>query len=166
MPTSLVRPAGRDDHGAVAALNREVQQLHADAHPRLFKAPAAGGFSLAAFEEVLGRAGGHNLVVVDAGAVAGYVFAYEVARPETWASFGRRSLYLDQICVAASHRRRGHGERLVRAVLDIARSRGVDRVELDTWWFNAGARAFFARLGFSVQVVRLGRTEAAAEPGL
>jgi ribosomal protein S18 acetylase RimI-like enzyme len=162
--TPLVRPATRDDYQAVAALNREVQQLHADAHPHIFKAPAAGDFTTAVFEGMVGQTGGHLLVLEDAGTVTGYVFAYEAGRPETWSSFARRHLYLDQICVAASHRGRGHGQRLMNAVLELARARGLDQITLDTWWFNTSARAFFARLGFREQMVRFARNDAGSEP--
>jgi len=154
---AAVRPAVRADYNAVAALNREVQQLHVDAHPQLFKPDASGGFSAEVFEGMLERPGGHLLVVVEDGKVAGYLYAYDVQRPETWATFARPHMYIDQIAVAAVSQRHGLGSRLMDAVLERARLVGIERVELDTWWFNSRARSFFARHGFGEQIVRFAK---------
>jgi ribosomal-protein-alanine acetyltransferase len=53
------------------------------------------------------------------------------------------------LAVAADWRRRGIGKRLMETALEAARERGATRVFLEVRESNAGARAFYARLGFS-----------------
>ena len=53
------------------------------------------------------------------------------------------------LAVAAQWRRRGIGKRLMEAALHAARERGATRVFLEVRESNAGARTFYAQLGFS-----------------
>src|SRR5689334_8265363 len=53
------------------------------------------------------------------------------------------------LAVAADWRRRGTGKRLMEVALRAAAESGVLRVFLEVRESNAGARAFYARLGFS-----------------
>jgi GNAT superfamily N-acetyltransferase len=52
--------------------------------------------------------------------------------------------------VVPRHRREGVGGALMRAVLEAARSRGVDRVRLEVIEQNDGARLLYEKLGFEV----------------
>jgi ribosomal-protein-alanine acetyltransferase len=53
------------------------------------------------------------------------------------------------LAVAADWRRQGIGKRLMEAALHAAMEHGASRVFLEVRESNAGARAFYARLGFS-----------------
>lgn len=53
------------------------------------------------------------------------------------------------LAVAAEWRRKGTGRRLMETALHAARERGATRVFLEVRESNAGARAFYACLGFS-----------------
>jgi GNAT superfamily N-acetyltransferase len=65
-----------------------------------------------------------------------------------WPAAGlTRSLYLKELYVGASYRRHGVGELLMRAVFETAARHGCSRVEWTTDTGNAGARAFYRRLG-------------------
>jgi RimJ/RimL family protein N-acetyltransferase len=56
--------------------------------------------------------------------------------------------------VAATHRRRGVGERLVKAALDRSRAAGLTRVELEVFASNRAAIALYEKLGFEHEGVR------------
>jgi ribosomal protein S18 acetylase RimI-like enzyme len=96
-------------------------------------------------------------LAVEGGAPVGYVYAEVLTRPETWFRPAHRVVYLHHLCVGRRHRGRGHGTRLVQAVVALAQAHGVALVEPDTWWFNADARAFFARAGFTPLNLRMER---------
>jgi ribosomal protein S18 acetylase RimI-like enzyme len=157
VPPVTIRPAGAADYDAVARLNAEVQQLHADALPHLFKPASATAFPRSVYDGILAHEDASLLLAVAGGAPVGYAYAEVLARAETWFRCAHRVVYLHHLCVAHRQRRRGYGARLVQAVVDLARARGVAAVELDAWWVNADARAFFARVGFAPLNLRMER---------
>lgn len=62
------------------------------------------------------------------------------AAPDCW---------LEDLYVEPAARRRGVGDELVRAAIDVARERGARRVELDVSEGNPAALALYERHGFS-----------------
>lgn len=143
-----VRRAAPGDADAIARLGLEVQALHVEARPDLFK---PGGSESPA--EVLARiaAGDPQMywVATIGDAVAGYVYARLSDEPETRWRWATRVLVLDAMGVAEGYRGRGVGQSLWEAVRREAEARGADRVVLNVWAFNAPARRFYERLGFS-----------------
>ncbi|TZF91259.1 ribosomal protein S18-alanine N-acetyltransferase [Cognatilysobacter lacus] len=73
------------------------------------------------------------------GAIAGY-FLVSLAAGEA---------HVLNICVAPEHQGRGHGKRLLRALLHVARSRGAQRVFLEVRPSNRGAIAMYDKEGFN-----------------
>jgi [ribosomal protein S18]-alanine N-acetyltransferase len=61
---------------------------------------------------------------------------------------------LANIAVAASHRRRGHGRRLLGLVMDAARERGVKSMYLEVRASNEGAAELYRSYGFTRMGVR------------
>ena len=71
-------------------------------------------------------------------------------------SLARDDFYLSHIAVLPGCRGRGAGAQLLRASEDRARGLGARRLVLDVEEHNAGARAFYARMGYGqVSVVRI-----------
>ena len=144
-----IRPATADDAPAISALAAEVQTLHAAAHPAVFKPAGPDTFPAAAIRERMATAGHRFWVAVIAGEVAGYVYLVTQAEPETAWRYAAVVATLDQMGVAARHRYRGVGARLVAAVRDAAVAAGAAEVRLNVWAFNEDARAFYRRCGFA-----------------
>jgi GNAT superfamily N-acetyltransferase len=63
-------------------------------------------------------------------------------------ALGGRVALLEDLVVAPAHRGAGLGARMLRHAVDEARATGCKRVTLLTDRDNAGARRFYARLGF------------------
>ena len=70
-----------------------------------------------------------------------------------WA--GERDAYVGELVVDHAHEGRGIGRALVDAAVAWAGERGVTAVTLETRAANARARAFYARIGFLEEDVRL-----------
>jgi GNAT superfamily N-acetyltransferase len=65
-----------------------------------------------------------------------------------WPAVGlTRSLYLKELYIGASHRRRGVGKHLMAALFETATRHGCSRIEWTTDTGNSGAQAFYAELG-------------------
>jgi len=148
-----VRQATDRDYDAVARLNAEVQELHVDALPRFFKPVGRGTFPRARFEDLLTRERCHVLVAETSEPV-GYLLAELVEAPDTATRYAQRVLRIHELSVAANNRRCGCGRALLKHATSLAKSNGVTRVDLDAWWFNENARAFFKSAGFRELSVR------------
>jgi ribosomal protein S18 acetylase RimI-like enzyme len=150
-----IRRATVSEAGIVAQLNREVQQLHAGALPHLFKPPSGDAFSPDAFARLVADDETHILIGWLGDTPVGYVYAEFARRPENAFRHALDLCYVQQISVDRPYHKRGYGEQLIKAVVELARARGVARIELDVWAFNQNARGFFARQGFAVYNERM-----------
>lgn len=74
--------------------------------------------------------------------IAVYFFSYS-----TWKG---RALYLDDLMVAAGHRRRGIGQALFHAVLHVAQAEQLEKVHWQVLNWNNPAIAFYQKLGASL----------------
>ena len=59
-----------------------------------------------------------------------------------------RSLLVEHISVHPAARGQGVGTALMKEAEMLAKELAVQRIQLDSWDFNADAHAFFERLGF------------------
>lgn len=102
-------------------------------------------------------ASGDGIVLVarrDAEAGDGAVLGVISVRPVTHFT-GERDGYIGELVVAERAGRRGIGRALVGTALDWVSQQGLANLTLHTGAYNAGARAFYASLGFREEEVRL-----------
>ena len=143
----VVRLAEPGDADTIVTLAEEVQAWHVAGRPDLFK---PGGCDIAA--EILERIANpaqFYWVAMRGDTLVGYAYARLFIEPESRWRYGSRQLIVDQMGVAEPYRRRGVGELLWNAVRDAAVGERVERVILNVWSFNAGARQFYERMGFT-----------------
>jgi shikimate dehydrogenase len=158
MSEGEIRAGTLGDFGVVAALNREVQDLHARNRPDLFKDSSAETLTQDVFVRWL--ADSHVFVAVADNQVVGYLQAEIIERAETPYRFEQRIFYIHQIVVASSARHQGHAHRLIRAAKAGAQELGLAFIELETWSFNLRAQAFFGNEGFHPIKARLSSSTA------
>src|SRR5271154_103691 len=104
-----VRRATADDAELIAALNVDVQAIHAAALPLRFKSASAESFDRA---EPLDLLTDHQNLVFIAdveGQPAGYSYAEIIRRPETSLVYAYEMIYIHHISVRPAHRRCGGG---------------------------------------------------------
>ena len=150
-----VRLAVEADAALLSSLNADVQALHAEALPWLFKPPGPETFTPADASALLAKP--DNLVfLAEVGSdPAGYAYAEVVRRAETPLRYAYDEVHLHHISVRPAWRRRGVGEALVDAARQAASQRGIALLTLIVWSFNEGARAFFRRQGFTTYNERM-----------
>lgn len=146
--TIAVRPARFTDLRALVELSGLVQELHVANLPADFRPPrereVARWFNdMLQDEETWVWIAEHERYPV------GFAVAFINERPDHPYCCPSRSLEIDQIGVRAEWQRRGIGRALVGKALEVARERGLDRVELGSWSFNRDAHEAFQHLGFA-----------------
>jgi ribosomal protein S18 acetylase RimI-like enzyme len=152
----LIRKATHDDMAVLAALNRDVQQLHVEAMPDIYKPVNEMEFIVDDFENrVLSNPDGWVFLAEIDGEAVGYVYVFREQRPESPYTYARDYLTIDQISVKPVYQGMGAGRALVEAVSDLARSEQVNHLRLSVMAFNTAAVGFYANLGFEMYSHRM-----------
>jgi len=131
-----VRSAGPPDAASVGRLLDEFN--------REFDEPTPGPARLAARMAELLEEGDTAVLLVGAGPDGLAVLRF---RPAIWSQ--ALECYLAELYVVPPLRGRGLGRALMDAAIELARSRGADRMDLGTGEQDVAARALYESLGFS-----------------
>jgi GNAT superfamily N-acetyltransferase len=146
-----VRPAGDADRDGILDLSPRLAEGVAPWRDQA-EALTAGRRWLEESLDAAKTGDGTVLVVADVAGIAGVISV----RPSTHFT-GERDGYIGELVVADRASRHGIGRALIDAADAWARDHGLRNLTLHTGAFNAGARGFYAALGFTEEEVRLTR---------
>ncbi len=148
-----VRKAESRDIPAVLDLLVQVDMVHHNGRPDLFKGPATK-YNAQQLETIFADAKTPVFVCEDeTGRVLGHAFCIEKQECNDNVLTDIKTLYIDDICVNENARGQGVGKTLYTAVLDYARSIRCYNVTLNVWACNEGAMRFYEKCGLSVQKI-------------
>ena len=152
--TFAIRPAIPKDFPALEKMFAEVDRLHLEALPRLFRAPNGQARSSAYLHGVVedpDQALHVAVNLVPPEELLGFALVqlkwsddFPIIRP-------RRYAVLDVLFIDPNQRRRGLGKALVEAARQWAREKNAQDLELRVYEFNREALAFYKSLGFEVK---------------
>jgi ribosomal protein S18 acetylase RimI-like enzyme len=140
-------PAGAPEESATrvaTAADAEIVGRLLHDFNREFDEPTPGPERLAERIEALLREGQTAVLLAGSGPDGLAVLRF---RPGIWSD--ALECYLAELYVAPSLRRHGLGRALVRAAIELARTRGADHMDLGTGEQDVAARALYESLGFS-----------------
>ena len=143
-----IRRATPTDSFLLSSLCIDVQRLHADHHPRIFKMQQSADFASAFFDEMLTDSEITIYIAEEDAQALGYIFCKLIEREESPFTYPNRFLHIDQISVRPDVQGRGAGTALMDQVEKLAMELGVSKIQLDSWDFNTKAHTFFEALGF------------------
>lgn len=144
----MIRYAKREDLSRVNELRRQVNDLHVEGRPDIFKP----GFNqeLQDFLYKIFESDNMDVIVAERGGViCGFACVQYVDKPEGPYSYCRRFYNVDEFCVDAAFRRQGVATEMFDFIKQEAKAKGFERVELNMWEFNEGALAFYESVGFA-----------------
>jgi len=144
-----VRAATLADIAALVALTDEVQRLHAENEPTVFRYPADTATLTPHFETAIQDEQQHLVMARRDGKPAGYFWAELQCREANAFRYAGRRFFVHHFSVAETCRRQGVGTALMQHAVGIARSLGCNELALDTWAWNSTAQAFFVSQGFA-----------------
>ena len=145
----VVRLATLEDVEIIARQTANVQQLHAEALPDIFKAPSADLFAPTKLAALLQDPNSVVAVAEMDGRIVGHIYGAVVNRAENPFHRADAHMYIHQIGVDNEARRQGAGTALITFIGDRTRALGLSSMHVDHWAFNARASAFFEACGFS-----------------
>jgi shikimate dehydrogenase len=144
---ATIRRATVVDAERIATLTADVQRLHADALPHLFKRPGPL-FLVETLREWLGDPQRIFLLAERGDEAVGCLFVEIQQRPENEFAHARHRLHIEHIAVNPACQQQGYGAQLIAAAKTIAQEQGLPLLTLQVWHFNTNAQDFFARQGF------------------
>ena len=141
-----VRRAEAKDIPAILKLLVQVDMVHHNGRPDLFRGPATK-YSAAELEQILADEKTPVFVCTDEqDRVLGHGFCI-LQHSGGKLMVEHTTLYVDDICVDEAARGQGVGRALFERIRDYAREQGAYNVTLNVWTCNPGAMAFYEKLG-------------------
>lgn len=143
----MIRQANSGDIGGIISLLYQVHKVHADGRPDIFK---TGGIKYTE-KDVEGIIANENTPIFvfanDENTVLGYTFCEIKKTKEDTSLHGRKTLYIDDLCVDQNARGQHIGTKLYEYTVNFANSIGCDSITLNVWEFNESARKFYEKCG-------------------
>ncbi len=141
----LIRRAEPNDIPHLLRLLKQVCNVHANIRPDIFKQDGQK-YTEAELREILADDSRPIWCALEGETFLGYCFCQWEEFPEAEVGFGRKELYIDDLCVDESARGTGVATDLFRYVSDIARAEGANFITLNVWQGNSALR-FYEKMG-------------------
>ncbi|MBO4430471.1 MAG: GNAT family N-acetyltransferase [Bacteroidaceae bacterium] len=145
----MVRSANRKDIGRMIELLHQVNMVHHEIRPDLFK-PNTTKYDEQELEVLLND-DSKPIFVYDDGGVLGYAFCQISEIKDNILLQDIKTLYIDDICVDEHARGKHVGKALYEFVRDYAQSIGCNNITLNVWEGNDAAYSFYKHMGMQVQ---------------
>ncbi|MBR5030746.1 MAG: GNAT family N-acetyltransferase [Muribaculaceae bacterium] len=144
----VIRMAKNEDIPRIHELLTQVNNVHAEGRPDLFKS-GNRKYTDNQLEAIISDTEHSPIFVLtdDNNVVLGYCFCIVEQFINDNNRTDIKTLYIDDLCVDEAYRRQHIAKRLYDHVLDFARNNGFYNVTLNVWECNPGARAFYDKCG-------------------
>lgn len=147
-----IRRAENKDIPQLDKLLFQVNKVHSDARPDLFK-PGAKKYTDEELKAILANDETPVFAAVDENEnILGYAFCV-FESVHSGAMQNKKTLYIDDLCVDEVCRGQHVGTKLYEYVLDFAKREGCYNVTLNVWALNESARKFYEKCGLAVQKI-------------
>lgn len=143
-----IRFAREDELDRVNELRKQVNDLHVEGKPDVFKA----GFNDELYNHIydIWNDPEQEIVVADAdGIICGFAVVHHIYKAENPFMFERDFIDVDEFCVDERFRRQGIATEIITFIKDYTKEKGFKRIELNMWEFNQGALEFYEAVGFN-----------------
>ena len=150
-----VRRAEEKDIPVLLHLLEQVNLVHHMGRPDLFKKTTKYGAE--DLMHLLSDPDRPVFVCEADGTVLGHAFSIMQVFQNDRMSVDRRTLYIDDICVDESARKRGVGKALYQYCESYARESGCYNLTLNVWTCNPSAMRFYEKMGLKPQKIGMER---------
>jgi ribosomal protein S18 acetylase RimI-like enzyme len=95
------------------------------------------------------------VIVYDGNEPIGYSIFMEHNFPTPIFNEGLKSIYIDMMCIIPKYQRQGIGTKLFSYIKNYAKSKNINRIDLDVWTVNSNAINFYKHIGFQEDVLKM-----------
>ena len=143
----MVRFAEEKDLDEINELRKQVNDIHVEGRPDVFK--AGFGTEIRDFVKIIMNGENSDIIVAERnGIICGMACVDYVNKPESPYSKARSFYHVQEIAVDANYRRQGVAKELLEFMIEDAKKRKLGKIELDVWEFNDSAIEFYQAVGF------------------
>lgn len=144
-----IRKAVKQDIPQIENLLYQVQKVHSDKRPDIFK---SGGqkYTTEDLIHILEDSNKPIYVAEKNDIIEGYAFCI-FKQHETTSMTNIKTLYIDDLCVSENVRGQGIGLEIYNYVLEVAKQSKCYNVTLNVWACNEAAKKFYDKCGLTVQ---------------
>ena len=148
-----IRRAANEDIPGILDLLIQVDMVHHNGRPDLFKGPATK-YNADQLADIITDDETPVFVCVDEnGRVLGHAFCIHKQFTNDNVLTDIKTLYIDDICVEESARHMRIGKDLYDHVISYAKDNGFYNVTLNVWTCNPSAMAFYEKMGMVPQKI-------------
>lgn len=145
----IIRKAEKKDIPQIEKLLYQVNNIHAEGRPDLFKKDYKK-YTERELEKILCQEERPVFTAMEGDTLLGYAFCV-LQQPQGDNMQSIRTLYIDDLCVDEKKRGWHVGKRLYDFVLQYAKENGCYNVTLNVWECNEAAKRFYDKCGLKVQ---------------
>ena len=149
-----IRFAKTEDTPAILQLLRQVGQVHHEGRPDIFR-EGAQKYGASQVMALMNKPGVAIFIAAEEEKVLGYCFCFLKTYEKDPVLCDRTELYIDDLCVEESCRRRGVGKALYEAACRYASQSRCHSVTLNVWSCNESALGFYEALGMKPQKIAM-----------
>ena len=147
----MVRKATTNDIQRILELLVQVDMVHHEGRPDLFKGPATK-YNAEELQKIINDETTPVFVCEnDEGVVVGHAFCIHKQVLGDPVLTDVKTLYIDVICVDEKARGHGAGTQLYDYVVDYAKKNNFYNITLNVWTCNPGAQKFYEAMGLKPQ---------------
>lgn len=144
------------DADFLAGLNEEVQNLHHEMYPEIFR-PYDREEIAKAFKKMLSGREAKAFVAYVGEEPAGYSLIFISRFNRNAFQHARSAMQVDQFATLKRFRKKGVGKKLMEFLVTLAQGEKLNRIDLNHWEKNEDARIFFGKAGFTYYNSRMYR---------
>ncbi len=143
----MVRFAEEKDLDEINELRKQVNDIHVEGRPDVFK--AGFGTEIRDFVKIIMNGENSDIIVAERnGIICGMACVDYVNKPESPYSKARSFYHVQEIAVDEKYRRQGVAKELLEFMIEEAKKRKLGKIELEVWEFNDSAIEFYQAVGF------------------
>ena len=145
----IIRKAKLNDFQGVHKLIMQVHKLHVSKRNDIYKDIDPMNFE--EFKAELSNSNNIYLIAELENEIVGICFSQIKEILNNKIMKDRRLLHIEDICVDENYQKKGIGKKLYNQIVQLAKEKNIDNIELMVWGFNENAIKFYKNLGMNIK---------------
>lgn len=145
----IIRKAKISDFQGIHNLIMQVHKLHVNERNDIYKDVDPMNFE--EFRTELSNSNTIYLIAELENEIVGICFSQIKEISNNKIMKNRRILHIENICVDEDHQKKGIGKKLYNQIVELAKEKNIDNIELMVWGFNENAIKFYENLGMNIK---------------